>query len=316
MSTEQNKTILAIFLVLALSITVVVFTWYFIGTIQERIALDVAQYSGMSPMGVENIIESTLTRLNFLFLFVFFFLVLYTLAIIFVLFKENKLMRNQYEFLDMITHQLNTPLVSVQAGLWSLEKKNSSDGGELAEALKEKIQNAISLNNNLLFFLEKGLNNKAKESEECVIGIAVEEALLGLARQVEKKKIRVNFMHPSFDNSIKGDKRAMEYAIHAILENAVVYNKAEGTVEIKIDKKGAYINIEVKDSGFGIPTKEQSHIFDKFFRASNASMGKNEGSGISLYLARSIIGAHQGTLTCESKEGEGTTVEVSLPLEG
>ena len=79
-----------------------------------------------------------------------------------------------------------------------------------------------------------------------------------------------------------------------------------------IDKK--YVIIEIRDTGIGIPKAQFHRMFTKFFRAANAQLAETSGTGLGLYVAHNIVKRHKGTLSFESREGEGSTFILSLPL--
>jgi len=108
----------------------------------------------------------------------------------------------------------------------------------------------------------------------------------------------------------------MKRAISWILDNAVTYGREGGKVSVSVSDIGGRWRIKIDDDGVGIPKKEQSRVFDKFFRASNASLGKNEGSGLSLFLSKMIIEAHGGVIGFSSEEDKGSSFWIDLPIAG
>ncbi|HBM45529.1 MAG: ATPase/histidine kinase/DNA gyrase B/HSP90 domain protein [Parcubacteria group bacterium GW2011_GWF2_38_76] len=111
-----------------------------------------------------------------------------------------------------------------------------------------------------------------------------------------------------FDNS------QMYIAIHDLVHNAMKYTKNGGSINISTKLEEGRVIVTVRDTGIGIPEEEQKNIFTKFFRAKNAKDLYKEGSGLGMYISKNIITRHNGSIKLQSKEGEGTTIEVSLPL--
>ena len=100
-----------------------------------------------------------------------------------------------------------------------------------------------------------------------------------------------------------------------LLENAIQYTINEKKlVEVNIDNTAKNLNIKVADTGIGIPKGEQKKIFDEFYRASNARVKLQTGSGIGLYACAQYVKAHKGTIKFDSKENEGTTFYITIPL--
>ena len=101
-----------------------------------------------------------------------------------------------------------------------------------------------------------------------------------------------------------------------MLTNAIKYTPEGGLIDLTLKIDGNKFLIIVKDNGYGIPENEQSQIFKKMFRASNAFVNNTEGSGLGLYLAKSILDSVNGKIRFNSKEGLGTEFIVTLPLLG
>jgi two-component system sensor histidine kinase VicK len=99
-----------------------------------------------------------------------------------------------------------------------------------------------------------------------------------------------------------------------LLNNAVRYTNDQGKIEVNLTVKDGELISKISDNGIGIPKVEQSRIFEKFFRANNALKKETDGSGLGLYLAKTVIESSGGKIWFESKENEGTTFWFSLPI--
>ena len=109
-----------------------------------------------------------------------------------------------------------------------------------------------------------------------------------------------------------GDEALMRHILTNLLSNAVKYSPAESPVAFRVCRKGANAIITIKDSGIGIPEKDQARLFEAFHRASN--VGEREGTGLGLLIVKRCVDLHGGTIVMESSEGKGTTFTVTLPL--
>jgi len=101
--------------------------------------------------------------------------------------------------------------------------------------------------------------------------------------------------------------------IDKLLSNAIKFTPKGGTVEVRVLADGDRAVLEVADSGIGIPDSEQSTLFERFFRTSNAVERRIPGTGLGLYIVRSLVQAHGGVITLRSVAGEGSTFRVELP---
>ena len=99
-----------------------------------------------------------------------------------------------------------------------------------------------------------------------------------------------------------------------LVSNAVKYTPPGGEIAIRIHQRDGSIHWAIRDSGIGIPQSAQRRLFEKFYRAENASVMETEGTGLGLYLVRLIVERLGGRVSCESDEGKGATFEFTLPV--
>jgi two-component system phosphate regulon sensor histidine kinase PhoR len=109
---------------------------------------------------------------------------------------------------------------------------------------------------------------------------------------------------------LAGDRRLLAQALDNLVSNAIKFTPAGGTVTIRVRAAGEGVELEVQDSGVGIPADELPHLFERFFRASTANAS---GTGLGLPIARSIAELHGGTISVDSAVGTGSTFWLSLP---
>ena len=108
------------------------------------------------------------------------------------------------------------------------------------------------------------------------------------------------------------DKDLLRIAINNLLTNAIKYNNPHGKVTLSAEETQDIFEIRVEDTGIGITSEDQAHIFEKFFRSDDGEVRKQTGHGLGLSLAKQIIQLHHGELILESKPGEGTTFFIKL----
>ncbi len=107
------------------------------------------------------------------------------------------------------------------------------------------------------------------------------------------------------------DKNAMKHVIGNLLSNAIKYSDENSTVIVKVNLENDQLEIAVKDQGIGIPVAEQKNMFSKFFRAKNSL--NIQGTGLGLHIIKYYIEMMNGTISFQSKEGEGTTFSIKIP---
>ena len=107
----------------------------------------------------------------------------------------------------------------------------------------------------------------------------------------------------------------MRAVLQNLLENAIKYTIDGGKVEIDVKKEDDHLLISINDNGIGIPKDQAKNVFVKFFRARNAIRQETDGSGLGLYITKSIIEKNGGTIYFESEEGKGSTFYFTVPLQ-
>jgi signal transduction histidine kinase len=111
-----------------------------------------------------------------------------------------------------------------------------------------------------------------------------------------------------------GDDRALQQVFNNLLGNAVKFTPDKGLITITCKKESEWIEISISDTGFGIPSEDMKHLFSRFFRARNAVGSEIPGSGIGLFLVKSLVESMDGIVEVESQEGKGSTFSVKLHL--
>ena len=116
------------------------------------------------------------------------------------------------------------------------------------------------------------------------------------------------------DICLELDSRWTAEAIANILDNGIKYSPAGSRIDIRVSRLYSFVRIEIEDRGIGIPKNEQNRIFRRFYRGDNDMVRAQDGSGVGLYLSRTIIERQGGTISVRSAEGEGSTFIIQLPL--
>jgi len=110
------------------------------------------------------------------------------------------------------------------------------------------------------------------------------------------------------------DRVRLEQTLHNLLANAVKYSPRGGEVLVTVEHAGDRARVSVADQGIGIPADALPHVFDRFYRASNATPYTYSGLGLGLYVVREIVVQHGGTITVASTAGQGSVFTIELPL--
>jgi signal transduction histidine kinase len=115
---------------------------------------------------------------------------------------------------------------------------------------------------------------------------------------------------------INADGNMLERAIINLVDNAIKYTPNGGKIEVSVFRRGEELLVSVADSGLGIPLEDQKHLFERHTRVIRKEHKKVKGSGLGLFIVRSVAQRHGGDAWVESAEGEGSTFFLSIPLAG
>jgi PAS domain S-box-containing protein len=235
--------------------------------------------------------------------------------------RAKEVDRMKTEFISLASHQLRTPLSAMK---WFLEMLLHGDAGKLNDEQTEFVNNIDQSNNRMIELVNSLLNVSRIESGRIIIEPKptnlkdlVEEVLTEVKTQYKAKKQTVIFNIHNALPLIPLDQKLIRQVYLNLLTNAMKYSPPESEIIIFISKENDKIVSQITDSGYGIPKNEQSHIFTKFYRATNAVKKETEGNGLGLYLVQSIIESSGGKIWFTSDENQkGTSFYFSIPLAG
>jgi PAS domain S-box-containing protein len=231
---------------------------------------------------------------------------------------EQEVDRMKSEFISLASHQLRTPLSAIKTYTHML-----SEGymGKLNAAQKKSLNTIINASNRMNELISTLLNITRIESGTIAVTpkmvhmiTIIEEVLPELIVMAEAKHITLTLeSSESARNRIKTDGLIVKEVITNLVGNAIKYTPNGGTVGIIVRAQRSDIQVEVRDSGWGIPTHAQDQIFSKFFRGPNIVKRETNGTGLGLYLVKGLIDALGGKIWFTSKESVGTSFFFTLP---
>lgn len=235
--------------------------------------------------------------------------------------REKEVDRAKNEFVSLASHQLQTPLASIN---WYTEALLSEQAGKIKEDQKKYLnqiysssKRMVELVNSLLNISRIELGHLAIEPEPLNLSEVVDSIFLELQSQIVEKKLKVEKSIPRDFPVLNLDARLARVIFQNLLSNAVKYSNEHGFIKLSVKNTGDYILISVEDSGCGIPKEDQYRIFTKLFRADNAREKIPEGNGLGLYIVKSILEQAGCKIWFKSDgENKGSTFFVSMPVGG
>ncbi len=226
--------------------------------------------------------------------------------------------RMKSEFINIVSHQLRSPLTNIK---WTFELLTSKELEVPSEKVEEYLNNVkdniarmVELIDDLLIVskIEQGSFPIMKKE------ISLEDLIKDLVSRfkvfAEASHIDLKFSSQENLPQVYADPSLLKLVTENLIDNAIRYTKGGGRVEIKLAKEGENVVFSIEDSGVGIPLEEQKFIFRKFFRAENVIKKRTRGSGLGLYVCKSVIEKSGGKVWFKSKEGKGTTFYYTHPI--
>jgi two-component system phosphate regulon sensor histidine kinase PhoR len=230
--------------------------------------------------------------------------------------KEIRLNQRQANFVDSVTHELKSPIASLQLYLETLQMRHLEEAqrAHFYEVMEGEVQRLSNLINQLL---EVGrLDAVGHRSEP--IDVPLEPLLRRCAKSASAHHKREESQVFSFDIEpavVHARPMVLEMIFGNLLDNAIKYGAAEPVVEVqvRIQKRGRILT-RVCDNGSGVPASQRKKIFKMFYRGGNELERTQKGTGLGLYIVRTLVHLLKGTITVREREGgSGSVFEVSLP---
>jgi signal transduction histidine kinase len=222
----------------------------------------------------------------------------------------------QKVFVAMVSHQLRSPLVTVQQGLEALVGGFVGGLSDQQTAMLVKLKDQVR---KLLVLIKDWLNLSRIESGRLAesfgpvpLAQIVTEVENDFRQPVEAKRIVLRASVPG-PAVVRGDRQALRQMLGNVVDNAVKFTPSGGTVTVTIEESPSGWALKVTDTGPGIESRELPLIFDEFYRANGGKERDETGTGLGLPIARKIAEAHSGTIEVESAPGKGSTFTMSLP---
>ncbi|MFJ7973944.1 ATP-binding protein [Psychrobacillus sp. NPDC096389] len=232
--------------------------------------------------------------------------------------EQHRLDKMRSDFIANVSHELRTPISMLQGYSEAIIDEvvtTEEDKQEMIRIIYDESKRMSRLVTELLDLarLESGYLSIYKEKVSVLPTI---ERITQKFDQIAKEKnIRLYFEHTLSDTiHLQLDEDRMEQVLTNLIDNALRHTPKEGSVTVKLSKTAGQIIIEVKDTGYGIPSEDLPYVFERFYKADKARTRGKSGTGLGLAIAKNIVERHDGHLSVESEVGVGTSFIIKLPL--
>lgn len=221
--------------------------------------------------------------------------------------------------IEFLSHDLRGPLSSISLSFQLMQKyadsagkereisRLSSNGVFFCHRMAQLIQNLLDASR-----IKSGgitLIPKSHDMREIINEVLVEHRLLA-----EEKRISLAFSEEAGESvSVNCDRILISQVLANLIQNAFKFTPQGGKITVGMEEVGSYVQLEVRDTGQGIPSAQLPHIFEKFWQAKKLT---GEGAGLGLFISRAIIEAHRGEISAQSQAGKGTSIRLLIPKTG
>jgi signal transduction histidine kinase len=227
--------------------------------------------------------------------------------------EQARLNEMKSDFINRASHELRTPLTSAMLMTELIQEGGTPDElNEYWRTLRSELNRQKILIDRLLIAgrLESGMMNL--EIARMDVIPVLEEAMMAVKPIAAKRNVRLNMITHEQSVEVMGDKSGLQQVFINLLNNAAKFSSEGGSVQINVSQNGTDVKVQIIDAGIGIPQEAISHLFERFYRAKNVTIAEIPGSGIGLYIVKSIVEELGGTILVESVMNKGTIISVTL----
>jgi two-component system sensor histidine kinase SenX3 len=229
--------------------------------------------------------------------------------------ERRRLEEIRRDFVANVSHELKTPMGAI--GLLAetlLDETEPEVSARLAQRIHTEAFRISRIIDDLLD-LSRIESEESPPREPVLVSLVMAESAERVRAAAEQRSIEVKLEEPSPPIAVMGDRRQLTSAIYNLLENAVKFSYEGGIVHCVGSVQGDEAVITVSDKGIGIPARDLERIFERFYRVDHGRSRTTGGTGLGLAIVRHVAQNHHGSVQVDSREGEGTTFTLRLPLQ-
>ena len=216
------------------------------------------------------------------------------------------------EFSANVSHELKTPLTSIYGNAEMLYEGmvKEKDKQSFYEKIKKEASRLMILIEDIIKISELDEKNDVSQLETLELASLTAECKESLAQKAAEYSIKINIKGKGY---INGNRTMIREMIYNLLDNAIKYNKQNGSVYVEVSEEHGKTKIALTDTGIGIPQNEQERIFERFYRTDRSRSKKTGGTGLGLAIVKHIVMAHSGSIKMTSKPEKGTKIIIYFP---
>ena len=228
--------------------------------------------------------------------------------------ERQRLESVRRDFVANISHELKTPVGAL--GLLAETLAGETDPATVARLTQRMQHEAFRVAGTIddLLQLSQIEASEVPEAEVVAVHLILGEAVDRTRPAAELRRVRFVVEEPPRRLAVLGDRRQLVSAVANLCDNAAKYSDAGDEVRVRADTDGTTVAIEVVDQGIGIPARDLERVFERFYRVDRARSRDTGGTGLGLAIVRHVANNHRGEVHVTSREGEGSTFALRLPV--
>lgn len=222
--------------------------------------------------------------------------------------------RNRLQAVMTVTHELRSPAAAAASLLEVVERVKPEEQPALIERARQRIGGLLRLTGDLLDLHQLELGTTNVETAPVPIAEVVEAAVTEYAALARERGVTVGVELPSDIPLARANARYLEFTVRNLLANAIQYNRPGGMVTVSARVTGELLEVEVADTGIGIPEADLPRVFDIFYRGDEAKKTDRLAPGLGLSLVKRLVETQGGTVWVESEAGKGSRFSFTVPI--
>jgi len=228
----------------------------------------------------------------------------------------SELDRLKSDFVAIASHELQTPLAVILGYASFLREEATGVASEQVDAVLQSALRLRSLIDDMvnLRHIETGEAELELELEQLSLNKLVATITAEFASLAEAKKQSVSIKLASKPPTVEADRQKLHLVLANLLSNAIKFTPEGGRIQVEVETRENEVWVSARDTGIGIPPREQERIFDRFYQAEPSLTRRFEGMGLGLSIAKGMVELHGGRIWVESVEGMGSSFTFALPL--
>lgn len=254
-----------------------------------------------------------LTFPSLLFLIGIFIVVLWALR---TYYWQRKVITTTDTFINNLTHELKTPVFSINLASKMIEDKVDTSGKTLVHIIRQQSERLSNHIEKVLELATMGRKKSVIHLEPMDFYPFLEKLCVDFKVLTALEEVEFTFDLKGDDFFIKGESFHLQNMVNNLLDNAKKYSKENSKIQLRAWKSDSTLNIQVADNGLGIPKKKQKMVFEKYYRATDGDTHDVKGFGLGLHYVKMVVKQHKGKIELKSEPNHGTTVTVQIPRYG